>query len=55
VADAGGRHEFYAFTGEGLLEEAPQPTTLVLEADVALVGDHRTELRLDRVVVQPHL
>src|ERR671916_231494 len=55
VAGAGGRHEPYAFAGEGLLEEAPQPTALVLEANVALVGDHRTELRLERLVVQPHL
>jgi hypothetical protein len=36
-------------------EEAPQSPALVFEADVTLVGDHRAELRLDRVVVQPNL
>src|SRR5215208_4752599 len=55
VADAGGRHELYALAGEGLFEEAPQSPALVFEADVTLVGDHRAELRLDRVVVQPNL
>src|SRR5215207_239523 len=40
---------------DGLLEVTAQATALVLEADVALVGDHRAELGLDLVVLQPHL
>src|SRR5215204_5930137 len=54
VADSGGHHQLDAFAGHGLLEEPPQAPALVLEADVALVGDHRAELGLDLVVLQPH-
>src|SRR5215213_4977650 len=49
-----GHHQLDALAGYGLLEEAPQAAALVLEADVALIGDHRAELGLDLVVLQPH-
>jgi len=55
VAGTGGRHQLDALAGHGLLEEAPQSTALVLEADLALVGDHRADLGLDLVPLQPDL
>src|SRR5215203_777912 len=39
---------------KALLKKRPRPP-LVLKAYLALVGDHRAELRLNSVVLQPHL
>jgi hypothetical protein len=50
-ASAGRRYELYALAGESLLEEAPESSTLVPETHPDLVGYHRAELHLDRVVV----
>src|SRR5919107_3872418 len=55
VARTVGRHKLDALSSDGLLEETPQAPALVLEANVALVGDHRAELGLDLIVLQPHL
>jgi hypothetical protein len=55
VTGPGRHHELDALAGKGLLEEASQGPALVLEAYVALVGDHRAELDLDLVLLQPDL
>src|SRR3712207_5932650 len=55
VPGARGHHKVDALAGEGLLEEAPEAPALVVEAHLALVGDHRAELSLYRVAVQPDL
>jgi hypothetical protein len=41
ISDARGGHELYTLAGQRLLEEASQAPALVIEAHVALVGDHR--------------
>src|SRR5918999_3810435 len=53
LAGPGDLHELGALAGHGLLEHPAHAARAgVLEADVALVGDHRAELRLDRDLVE---
>src|SRR5215207_460376 len=55
VAGTSSRHKLDALAGQSLLKEAAKTPALVLKAYLALVGDHRAELRLNSVVLQPHL
>jgi hypothetical protein len=50
-----GHHQVHALACKGLFEEASEASALMVEADLALVGDHRAELGLDRVALQPDL
>ena len=53
---AGHLHQLRALAGDRLLEHPPDAAGAgVLERDLALVGDHRPELGLDRDLVEPHL
>jgi hypothetical protein len=56
LAAAGHLHQLGALAGEGLLEQlAHAAAARVLELHVALVGDHRAELGLDRHLVEADL
>jgi hypothetical protein len=56
LAAAGDLHQLGALAGDRLLRHPLQAAGAgVLELDIALVGDHRAQLRLDRLPLEPDL